>query len=115
MTMFSSSIRISCFGWPWPGGGIDRPAEYMVKTFPKRERVVLEELRDWRWSLSELSDAALLIAGLVIRYGVSYRMLAPLLRNIHCYVKYGLLMFATQDPAMGRRQASKPALKACPL
>src|SRR5262249_9628046 len=44
VTIFSSSIRISCFGWPWPGGGGDRPADYMVKTFPKLERVALGAL-----------------------------------------------------------------------
>ena len=42
--------------------------------------------------------AAILIAGLVIRYGVSYRMLAPPFRNIHCYVKYGLLMLQRKIP-----------------
>ncbi len=102
-TMFSSSIRISCFGWPWPGGGIDRPLDYMVKTLPKRERVALGALF-WRAfasgdAVSQGSQgAAILIAGLVIRYGVSYRILAPPLRNIHCYVKYGLLMLQRQIP-----------------
>ena len=39
-----------------------------------------------------------LIAGLVIRYGVSYLMLARPLHNIHCYVKYGLLMLQHPIP-----------------
>lgn len=99
-TMFSSSIRISCFGWPWPGGGLDRPADYMVKTLPKRERVALGALfwRSFANGDAVSQGAAILIAGLVIRYGVSYRMLAPPLRNIHCYVKYGLLMLQHPIP-----------------
>jgi hypothetical protein len=99
-TMFSSSIRISCFGWPWPGGGLDRPAEYMVKTLPKRERVALGALfwRSFATGDAVSQGAALVIAGLVIRYGVSYRMMAPPLRNIHCYVKYGLLMLQHPIP-----------------
>ncbi len=100
VTMFSSSIRISCFGWPWPGGGVDRPADYMIKTLPKRERVALGALF---WGSFATGDAvsqgaAMLIAGLVIRYGVSYRMLAPPFGNIHCYVKYGLLMLQHPIP-----------------
>ena len=100
VTMFSSSIRISCFGYPWPGGGLDRPNDYMVKTLPKRERVGLGALF---WRAFAAGDtisqgASILIAGLVIRYGVSYRMLAPPLRNIHCYVKYGLLMLQQPIP-----------------
>jgi hypothetical protein len=100
VTMFSSSIRISCFGWPWPEGGVDRPADYMVKTFPKRERVALGALfwRSFAAGDTVSQGAAILIAGLVIRYGVSYRMLAPPLRNIHCYVKYGLLMLQHPIP-----------------
>lgn len=100
VTMFSSSIRISCFGWLWPDGGLDRPAEYMVKTLPKRDRVALGALfwRSFASSDAVSQGAAILIAGLVIRYGVSYRMLAPPLRNIHCYVKYGLLMLQHKIP-----------------
>ncbi len=100
MTMFSSSIRISCFGWLWPGGGLDRPTDYMVKTFPKQERVALSALF-WRsFATGDVvsQGAAMLIAGLVIRYGVSYQMLAPPLRNIHCYVKYSLLMLQHPIP-----------------
>lgn len=100
VTMFSSSIRISCFGWVWPGGGVDRPADYMVKTLPKREQVALGALF-WRSFATgdEVSQgAAMVIAGLVIRYGVSYQMLAPPLRNIHCYIKYGLLMLRHPIP-----------------
>jgi hypothetical protein len=99
-TMFSSSIRISCFGWPWPGGGPDHPADYMVKTLPRQERVALGALF-WRsFATGDIvsQGASMLIAGLVIRYGVSYRMLAPPLRNIHCYVKYGLLMLQHPIP-----------------
>ena len=100
VTMFSSSIRISCFGWPWPGGGVDRPADYMVKTFPKLERVALGALfwRSFATGDAVSQGAAILIAGLVIRYGVSYRMMAPPLRNIHCYVKYCLLMLQRKIP-----------------
>jgi len=99
-TMFSSSIRISCFGWPWPGGGVDRPEDYMVKTLPNVERVALGALF---WKAFATGDAvsqgaAILIAGLVIRYGVSYLMLARPLHNIHCYVKYGLLMLQHPIP-----------------
>jgi len=100
-TMFSSSIRISCFGWPWPGGaGVDRPLDYMVKTLPKVERVALGALF---WRAFATGDrvsqgAAMLIAGLVIRYGISYRVLARPLRNIHCYVKYGLLQLQHPIP-----------------
>jgi hypothetical protein len=99
-TMFSSSIRISCFGWPWSGGGVDRPAGYMVKTLPKRERVALGALfwRSFATGDAVSQGAAILTAGLVIRYGVSYRMLARPLRNIHCYVKYGLLMLQHPIP-----------------
>jgi hypothetical protein len=100
VTMFSSSIRISCFGWVWSGGGVDRPADYMVKTLPKRERVALGALF-WRsFATGDVvsQGAAMVIAGLVIRYGVSYRMLAPPLRNIHCYIKYGLLMLRHPIP-----------------
>jgi len=100
VTMFSSSIRISCFGWPWPGGGVDRPADYMVKTLPNQERVALGALfwRSFAAGDAVSQGAAMLIAGLVIRYGLSYRMLAPPLRNIHCYVKYGLLMLQHPIP-----------------
>jgi len=99
-TMFSSSIRISCFGWPWPGGGVDRPADYMVKTLPKQERVALGALfwRSFATGDAVSQGTAMLIAGLVIRYGVSYQMLARPLRNIHCYVKYGLLMLQHPIP-----------------
>jgi hypothetical protein len=99
-TMFSSSIRISCFGWPWPGGGVDRPVDYMVKALPKRERVALGALfwRSFATGDAVSQGAAMLIAGLVIRYGISYRMVAPPLRNIHCYVKYGLLMLQRPIP-----------------
>jgi hypothetical protein len=99
-TMFSSSIRISCFGWPWPGGGVDRPADYMVKTLPKRERVALGALfwKAYAGGDDVSQGAALVIAGLVIRYGVSYDLLAPPLRNIHCYIKYGLLMLQQPVP-----------------
>lgn len=99
-TMFSSSIRISCFGWPWSGGGVDRPADYMVKTLPKVERVALGALfwRSFASGDTVSQGAALLIGGLVIRYGVSYQMLARPLRNIHCYVKYGLLMLQQPVP-----------------
>ena len=99
-TMFSSSIRISCFGWPWPGGGVDRPADYMVKTLPRQERVALGALfwKGFATGDAVSQGAAMLIAGLVIRYGVSYRMLARPLRNIHCYVKYGLLMLQQPIP-----------------
>ncbi|MGH7773675.1 MAG: hypothetical protein ACREQA_15730 [Candidatus Binatia bacterium] len=99
-TMLSSSIRISCFGWPWPGGGVDRPADYMVKTLPKRERVALGALfwRSFANGDAVSQGAAILIAGLVIRYGISYRMLGRPLRNIHCYVKYGLLMLQHPIP-----------------
>ncbi len=100
VTMFSSSIRISCFGWPWQGGGVDRPAAYMVKTLPKRERVALGALfwRSFATGDAVSQGAAMLIGGLVIRYGVSYLMLARPLRNIHCYVKYGLLMLQHPIP-----------------
>jgi len=100
MTMFSSSIRISCFGYPWPGGGLDRPNDYMVKTLPKLERVGLGALfwRAFATGDTVSQGASILIAGLVIRYGVSYRMLALPLRNIHCYVKYGLLMLQQPIP-----------------
>jgi hypothetical protein len=100
VTMFSSSVRISCFGWPWSGGGVDRPADYMVKTLPKRERVALGALfwRSFATGDTVSQGAAMLIAGLVIRYGVSYQILAPPLRNIHCYVKYGLLMLQHPIP-----------------
>jgi hypothetical protein len=42
--------------------------------------------------------AAILIAGLVIRYGISYQQLAQPLRNIHCYVKYALTMLGHPVP-----------------
>lgn len=99
-SMFSSSVHISCFGWPWPGGGVDRPMLYMVKTLPKRERVALGALfwRSFATGDQVSQGAAILIAGLVMRYGVSYRILAPPLRNIHCYVKYGLSMLQHPIP-----------------
>ncbi len=91
-TMFSSSLRISCWGWPWPGGGADRPAGYMVKALPNRERVALGALFWQSWAKGDAVSpaAALLAAGLVIRYGVSYSLLAPPLRNLHCYLKYAI-------------------------
>lgn len=100
-SMFSSSVRISCFGWPWPGGGVDQPMLYMVKTLPKRERVALGALFWQRFAANDQvsQSASIVIAGLVMRYGVSYRMLAPPLRNIHCYVKYGLLMLQHPIPS----------------
>ena len=99
-SMFSSSVRISCFGWPWPGGGVDQPMLYMVKTLPKRERVALGALfwRSFAANDQVSQGAAILIAGLVMRYGISYRILAPPLRNIHCYVKYGLSMLQHPIP-----------------
>jgi hypothetical protein len=100
VTMFSSSIRISCFGWPWPGGGVDRPAAYLVKALPKLERVALGALfwRSFATGDRVSQGAAMLIAGLVIRYGVSSQMLASPLQNVHCYVKYGLLMLQHPIP-----------------
>lgn len=99
-TMFSSSVRISCWGWPWPGGGDDRPAGYMVRTLPKQERVALGGLFWQSWNSGDRVSmaAAMLAAGLVIRYGVSYRQLAPPLRNLHCYLKYGLTMLGHPLP-----------------
>lgn len=99
-SMFSSSVRISCFGWPWTGAGGDRPMDYMVKVLPRQERVALGALF-WRsFAAGDVvsQGAAILVAGLVMRYGLSYRMLAPPLRNIHCYVKYGLLMLQHPIP-----------------
>jgi hypothetical protein len=88
VTMFSSSIRISlASGGRGRAAGSIAPRSTWSRPFRSGNgRAFLEELRDWRCSLSEHSGAALLIAGFVIRYGVSYRMLAPPLRNIHCYV-----------------------------
>ena len=86
VTMFSISLRISCFGWPWSGGGTDRPMDYMVKALPNRERVALGALF-WRsFAAGDVvsEGAAILIAGMVMRYGLSYRMLAPPLCNVHC-------------------------------
>ncbi len=99
-TMFSSSVRISCWGWFWPGGGVDRPNDYMVKALPRQERVALGGLfwRAWNSGDRESMAAAILIAGLVIRYGISYQQLAPPLRNIHCYVKYALTMLGHPVP-----------------
>jgi hypothetical protein len=99
-TMFSSSVRISCWGWAWPGGGSDRPNGYMVRALPRQERVALGALfwRAWNSGDRESMAAAILIAGLVIRYGVSYQQLAPPLRNIHCYVKYALTMLGHPVP-----------------
>jgi hypothetical protein len=99
-TMFSSSIRISCWGWPFPGGGVDRPMDYMVKALPGRECIALGALF---WRAVAKSDrvsmaSAILAAGLVIRYGVSYRMLAAPLSNLHCYVKYALSMVGQPVP-----------------
>lgn len=93
-TMFSSSIRISCWGYPWPGGGPDLPNGYMVKALPRRERVGLGALFWQAFGAGDRTSmaAAILTAGLVIRYGVSYRLLAPPLRNLHCYIKYALSM-----------------------
>src|SRR5262249_4095005 len=100
VTMVSRSIRVSWFRWPGAGGGVDRPAAYMVKTLPNQERVALGALfwRSFAAGDAVSQGAAMLIAGLVIRYGLSYRMLAPPLRNIHCYVKYGLLMLQHPIP-----------------
>lgn len=99
-TMFSSSVRISCWGYPWPGGGVDLPMDYMVKALPKRERVGLGALF---WRAAAKPDqvqmaAAILAAGLVIRYGVSYRVIAPPLGNLHCYLKYALSMLGHPIP-----------------
>ena len=100
ISMFSSSVRISCFGWPWPGGGVDKPMLYMVKTLPKLERVALGALfwRSFAANDQVSQGSAILIAGLVMRYGVSYRILAPPLQNIHCYLKYGLSMLQQPLP-----------------
>jgi hypothetical protein len=107
--MFSSSVRISCWGYPWPGGGTDLPAGYMVKALPRRERVGLGALFWQAWAKSDGVSlaAAMLIAGLVIRYGISYRLLAPPLRNIHCYVKYALDMLGYPLPQWVRDKCSQ--------
>jgi hypothetical protein len=99
-TMFSSSVRISCWGWCWSGGGVDRPMDYMVKALPRQERVALGALF---WRAVANSDrvsmaAAMLAAGLVIRYGVSYNLLAKPLSNLHCYLKYALSMLGQPVP-----------------
>ena len=99
-TMFSSSVRISCWGWPWPGGGVDRPLGYMVKALPKQERVALGALF---WKSGPTSGpvsraAGMLAAGLVIRYGVSYRAQSPPLGNLHCYLKYAITMLGHPVP-----------------
>ncbi len=100
-TMFSSSVRISCWGWAWPGGGLDRPGGYLVRTMPGVERVALGDLF---WRQVAVGDrvspgCGMVIAGLVIRYGLSYQPLARPFRNIHCYLKYGLTMLGHPVPA----------------
>jgi hypothetical protein len=98
--MLSCSVRISCWGWPWSGGGLDRPMDYMVKALPKQARVALGALF-WRAVAQTDRDsvaAAMLAAGLVIRYGVSYQMLAQPLSNLHCYLKYSLMMLGRPVP-----------------
>ncbi|MBL8986372.1 MAG: hypothetical protein JNJ80_08880 [Gemmatimonadetes bacterium] len=100
-TMFSSSVRISCWGWAWPGGGLDRPRDYLVRTMPGVERVALGDLF---WRQVAAGDpvspgCGMVIAGLVIRYGLSYQPLAPPFRNIHCYLKYGLTMLGHPVPS----------------
>lgn len=94
-------VRISCFGYPYPGGGADRPMNYLVKALPDVARVGLGALfwRAFRDGDDESMGAAMLVAGLVMRYGISYRPDAQPLRNIHCYVKYCLLMLQRRVPA----------------
>jgi hypothetical protein len=98
--MLSCSMKISCWGWPWSGGGVDRPADYMVKALPGQERVALGALF---WRAIGPADwvspaAAMLAAGLVIRYGVSYQALAKPLENLHCHLKYALSMLGHPVP-----------------
>jgi hypothetical protein len=100
-TMLDRGIRISCYGWPWPGDvGPDRPLDYMVKALPNQERVALGALF---WKAVDKGDresmgSSMLAAGLVIRYGVSYRVLAPPLSNLHCYCKYALSVLGRPIP-----------------
>ena len=89
-----------CICLRWSGGGLDQPMLYMVKTLPKLERVALGALFWQRFAANDqvLQGASILIAGLVMRYGISYQIIAPPLLNIHCYVKYGLSMLQHPIP-----------------
>jgi hypothetical protein len=92
-TFLPPQLVVSCWGWPWPGGGpFDPPEKYRVRAHENVPRIGLGA---WFWKDRIGNDLdslglALFGAGLTIRYGLSWSPLAPPFRNVHCYLRFGL-------------------------